>query len=271
MSLVMTKNLAHRIEQSEMESLESRLKAVEKIEGNPMDVDIRKFGNTTAFSVKNIPGPSFNRVLGISEENEENIDPILDFYQEKDIPARFEITPAHASLELLQSLSKKGYFQCGFHNTLCGSLSNNYISTTEPDRSISVRELKQDEYAIFGDIYTKGFDMPSFLKEHVAQNNQVLHNNKNWTFYIASYKREPAGIGVLFEYNDVGTLAASATLPEFRNKGVHSALISKRLEKARQLNCTLIVGQAKYGSASHRNMERVGMKIAYTKVIWVKS
>ena len=87
---------------------------------------------------------------------------------------------------------------------------------------------------------------------------------------MAIFKGEPAGIGVLFQYDGIGTLAASATVPEFRNKGVHSALISKRLEKARQLNCNLIVGQAAYGSVSQRNMERVSMKIAYTKGVWAK-
>ena len=130
-----------------------------------MDVEIRKFGNATAFSVKNIPGPSFNKVLGISGDEVEYIGPILDFYQKRDIPARFEITPAHASPDLLKALSEKGYFQCGFHNALCGSLSSDFISSTEPDTSISIREFEQDEFGIFGNVYTKGFNMPPFLKE----------------------------------------------------------------------------------------------------------
>lgn len=233
-----------------------------------MDVEIMKFGNATAFSVKNIPAPSFNKVLGMSGEEMAYIDPILEFYRNRDIPARFYITPAHASPDLLRALSDKGYFQCGFHSALCGSLSNEFISYTEPATSISICEFEQDEFGRFGDIYTKGFNMPSSLKEHVAQNNKVLHHNKNWTFYMASFKGEPAGIGVLFEYDGIGTLAASTTLPDFRNKGVHRALILKRLEKARQLDCHLIVGQAAYGSVSSRNMEKAAMKIAYTKGIW---
>ena len=39
---------------------------------------------------------------------------------------------------------------------------------------------------------------------------------------------------------------------------------------ANQLGCELIVGQARFGSISQNNMERAGMKIAYTKAIWTK-
>ncbi|GGB34118.1 GNAT family N-acetyltransferase [Virgibacillus dakarensis] len=270
MSLFLSGNLARRIEQSEIEALKSRLTAIKEMDGNPMNVEIKEFGNATAFSVKNIPGPSFNTVKGISGSEEKYLDAILEFYKERGVPARFEITPAHASLELFKALHEKGYFQSGFHTALAGSLSHDVITNEETDASISIRKIREHEFETFGDIYTKGFHMPSFLKEHVAQNNKVLYNHDNWTFYLASYEGEPAGIGVLFEYDGIGTLAASATIPELRNRGVHSALILKRLQQAKQHNCNLIVGQATYGSVSQKNMERAGMRIAYTKSIWAK-
>ncbi len=261
MSIVMTKDLAQRIEQSELQALESRLLAIKEIKGNPMDIEIKKFGNATAFSAKNIPGPSFNTIKGISVKEIEFIDCILDFYHKREVPARFEITPAHSSTDLFKSLSKKGYSQCGFHTVLCGSPSYDFISNKKMDTSISIRELKEHEFDIFGDLYIKGFNMPSFIKDHIAQNNKVLHRDKHWTFYLASYQGESAGIG---------TLAASATIPKLRNKGIHSALILKRLHEVKRRHCHLIVGQASYGSISQKNMERAGMKIAYTKAIWTK-
>lgn len=268
MSLILTEELARGIEQSEIELLESRLTGVQKIAGNPMGVEIKKFGDAVAFYVKNIPGPSFNNVKGISGNQLDEIDAILDFYHKREIPANFEITPAHCSAELFKLLSERGYFQRGFRTALYGSLSDDFTLSEAQD--ISIREFEYDEFAIFGQIYTKGFNMPASLSEFVAQNNQVLHQNKQWTFYLASVKGEPAGIGVLFEKDGIATLAASATIPEYRNKGVHSALIAKRLQHALQNHCNMIVGQTAYGSGSLRNMERAGMKIAYTKAIWTK-
>ena len=67
MTLVLNGGLVEAIEQSEVDVLHSRLTAIKGINGNPMGVDIQKFGNATAFSVKNIPGPSFNTVKGFQQ------------------------------------------------------------------------------------------------------------------------------------------------------------------------------------------------------------
>lgn len=271
MSLVVNKGLAESLEISEIDTLSSRLTEMHRIDGNPMKVEIQKFGNATAFSVKNIPGPSFNTVKGLKEGDEKQIDKIIDFYKEKEIPVRFELTPAHTSPELLTHLSETGFYQNDFHSTLYAPLFNEAETSYEVnEQKILIRKLKRNEFDTFAEIYTKGFEMPPFLKSGIAQNNEILYNIKNWTFYLASYENVPAGIGVLFIKDRIATLAAAATLPTFRNKGIQSALIKHRIYQAILQNCDLIVGQAKFGSISQNNMERAGMSIAYTKAIWVE-
>ncbi|MDR4889705.1 GNAT family N-acetyltransferase [Fredinandcohnia sp. QZ13] len=264
--MVVTKKLAQALETSEIEVLKSRLTAIQAIEGNPMGVEIEQFGKATAFSVKYIPGPSFNTVKGLSNGDETFIEPILHFYKQKDIPVRFELTPGHVSSELLTYLSNKGLYHHDFHTTLYSELYP--LSESENLSKITIRELKKDEFDLYAEMYTKGFGMPSFLIEGVAQNNQVLYNNENWTFFLASIEDEPAGIGVLFSRNGIGTLASATTLPEFRNQGIQTALIKQRMQTALEQGCRIIVGQAIFGSVSQNNMERAGMRIGYTKAIW---
>lgn len=264
---VLTKSLAQTIEQSEIDTLVSRLNGIRSIGSNPMGAEVKRFGNATAFSVQNIPGPSFNTVKGITDEDINQIDSILDFYQKKGIPAQFEITPAHASSSLMTHLTGKGFYQSGFHTSLFSELSTMGEKMASP---ISIRKLAGNEFDIFASIYAKGFNMPAFLKEGIAQNNGVLHDNKNWTFYLASIEGEPAGIGVIFIQDNVANLAAAATLPTMRHKGIHQALINKRVQQAIISNCNLIVGQAAFGNVSQNNMEKAGMRIAYTKAIWVQ-
>lgn len=261
----MIKELAHLLETSEIECINSRLTAIKKIAGNPMGVNIQTFGSATAFSVKNIPGPSFNTVKGLKDGDENYLDDIIHFYNEKDIPVRIELTPGHVSSTFLSFLSEKGFYQNDFHTTL-------YIKDLEAKRAneIVIRELKRDEFDTFSEIYIQGFQMPSFLKNGVAQNNEILHDKEEWTFYLASLEEEPAGIGVLFIKDNIATLAAAATSPIFRNMGVHTALINHRINQATQKECNLLVSQAKFGSTSQNNMERAGFKIGYTKSIWVK-
>ncbi|AOY16932.1 TPA: GNAT family N-acetyltransferase [Bacillus paranthracis] len=263
MSTIMTINTAQEIENAEIHMLSSRLEALQAIKENPMQVQIEQFGSATAFSSKVIAGPAFNTIKGIT--NTTQIDEIISYYQSLQIPCRFEITPAQGTAELFQYLSEKGFYQSSFHTAL--------YSTPREDPSlvpsnISVRKLKENEFDVFADIYVRGFNMPSFTKDGVRQNNEILYDKPGWHFFIAEVQNIPAGIGVLYINKGVASLAASATLPEFQRKGCHTALIQKRIETAIESNCHLIVGQARFGSSSQNNMERAHMKIAYTKSIW---
>ncbi|HDR8024319.1 GNAT family N-acetyltransferase [Bacillus cereus group sp. Bce018] len=263
MSTIMTLNAAQEIENAEIHMLSSRLKALQALAENPMQVQMKKFGSATAFSSKIIAGPAFNTVKGIT--NTDELDEIISYYQSLQIPCRFEITPAQGTAELFQYLSQKGFYQSSFRTALYS------IPREDPSllpANISVRQLKENEFHIFADIYVRGFNMPSFTKDGVRQNNEILYNKPGWHFFIAEFQNTPASIGVLYINNGVASLAASATLPEFQRKGCHTALIQKRIETAIEFNCKLIVGQARFGSSSQNNMERAHMKIAYTKSIW---
>ena len=266
MTLVLNGRLVEAIEQSEVDVLHSRLSAIKGINGNPMGVDIQRFGNATAFSVHNIPGPSFNLVKGLKDGDEKFVSDIIDYYHGREIPVRFELTPSQTSPALLTYLSEAVFYQTDFQTTLYAGLSYE-IKPNNPQ--ITLRRLKRNEFELFAEIYVKGFQMPEFLKDGIAENNEILYDNDNWNFFLASINEEPAGIGVLFNENGIATLAAAATVPDLRNNGVQTALIQERLNLAKLLNCTLVVGQAKFASVSQNNMERAGMKVAYTRAIWV--
>lgn len=265
MSTIMTLDTASEIENAEIDMLSSRLEALQALSGNPMQIQIKKFGSATAFSSKVITGPAFNTVKGITFINTDELDVIISYYQSLQIPCRFEITPAQGTTELFQYLSQKGFYQSSFHTALYSIPRED--SSLLPS-SISVRKLKENEFDIFADIYVRGFNMPPFTKDGVRQNNEILYNKPGWHFFISEVQNIPAGIGVLYVNKGIASLAASATLPEFQRKGCHTALIQKRIETAIATDCHLIVGQARFGSGSQNNMERAHLKIAYTKSIW---
>ena len=147
---------------------------IEKIDGNATGVHIQEFGNATAFSVKSIPGPSFNTIKGLKQGDEEQIERIIEFYRQKDIPVRIELTPAHASSELLTCLSKAGFYHNDFHITLYSHLPKVEETNQINEQKIMIRKLKSYEFDTFAEIYTKAFQMPSFLKSGVAKNNEIL-------------------------------------------------------------------------------------------------
>ena len=63
-------------------------------------------------------------------------------------------------------------------------------------------------------------------------------------------------------------LGGASTIPEARRQGAQLALLESRLRYAAQNGCDLAMMCAAPGSASQRNAERHGFRIAYTRIKW---
>ncbi len=72
--------------------------------------------------------------------------------------------------------------------------------------------------------------------------------------------------GAVANHKGVALLAGASTIPEFRRRGAQSLLLEARLDYARQAGCDLAMMCAEPGSASQRNAERQGFRIAYTRI-----
>jgi hypothetical protein len=67
---------------------------------------------------------------------------------------------------------------------------------------------------------------------------------------------------------EVGYLADGATDPTFCRRGLHTALLRRRIQDAGASGCAFVCSGADFLSASHRNMERIGMRIQFTRTYW---
>ena len=78
----------------------------------------------------------------------------------------------------------------------------------------------------------------------------------------------PAGAATLYVHDRVGYLADAATDPSFRRRGIQVALLRRRIHDARGFGADLVFSGAEPFSSSHRNMERVGMRLQFTRAKW---
>lgn len=255
------------LEQAEIQTLTSRLNAIQTIQGNPMGVHQLVKGATHAFAVKHIPGPAFNTVRGLNETDLSHIEEIFRLYENLSINFRIEITPPSSSELLFRKLAEMGFYQSGFHASFIGEVKD--LKKSIPP-TLEIRSLKKDEFDLFASIYVAAFELPTFIQDGIKQNNEVLFEIPGWEFYVAYKQEVPVGIAVLHVQGELATLAAAATLPGYRNTGVQSGLLQKRIDVAIEKGARYITSEATYGSGSHRNMERAGLKLAYTKAIWSK-
>ena len=80
------------------------------------------------------------------------------------------------------------------------------------------------------------------------------------------------GVGIanaaMFMHGGVALLAGASTVPEGRRQGAQQALLDARLRAAAAHGCDLAMVVTAAGSASQRNSERNGFKVAYTRTKW---
>ena len=88
--------------------------------------------------------------------------------------------------------------------------------------------------------------------------------------YLAELEGRAVGAGALSIHDGVALLAGASTRPEFRRRGAQSALLATRLEAAMDAGCDVAMMGAAPGSASQRNAERRGFRVAYTRTKWAK-
>jgi GNAT superfamily N-acetyltransferase len=91
------------------------------------------------------------------------------------------------------------------------------------------------------------------------------------TCYLAWIDGEAAGAGTMSIHNGLAELFGASTRPAFRNRGVQAALLASRLAEAQRMGCDLAIVHTEPGSASQRNVERAGFRLAYTKVHLAKA
>ncbi len=265
---VMTAEVSARVEACHLAFWSEKLAVLRSLPGNPYQADIQQFGDALAFVASQTQNDTLlNRVGNISGEDLRYLDSIFEWYSVHSAHCRFDIVPSRAEPALLHALATRGFYQSGFYSALYGVPQRHVASPS----SITIRAVLPEESEEFADLYLEGFSIPKtpelgFLHESI----RWLVGKPDMYCLLASVDNRPAAMAILYIYEHVGYLATAATLPAFRGRGCQTVLLQKRINLADELGCDLIVGHAGVGTQSQYNMERVGLRIAYTKAIWTR-
>ncbi|MGO4344232.1 N-acetyltransferase [Paenibacillus sp. MCAF9] len=266
---ILNEVLIKRIQQSEMEYLTSRISSIGERLGNPEGVESNHYGQAVAYYIRTMPWSIFNSVKGLGDEDSDKLEEIIKFYKARDRSFQIDLDPIKCTAALFGKLAELGFRQNGFHSVLYG-LPSEDKPVLPPHITISevVTEEVFDHYA---EIHCLGSGMSLSDKHHFVNNNIGLLNRKGWKIYLAYLNDIPAGVGVMHMNEDgIASCALAATAPAFRNQGLQTALLSRRLHEAHLAGCELVVAQASFGSSSQHNMERAGLHIAWTRSIMKK-
>jgi hypothetical protein len=243
------------------------MRATAALEGNPFEVEVRRFGRATAtLSAKLAVVEWYNRVVGLELQDARAIPEILDFFRSRGIRARFEIGPAELTSALALQLAIERVGVERIESVVYAPIG----ALVAPRASaVVVRPSPFEELDLFLELWARGFALPEFLMSDVKRMRAAWFSVPGVERYLALIDGEPIACGALYVHGDVGYLCVSATLPEARGRGAQAALIARRWRDASAAGCHHVISTTPFGGTSQANMERAGMRTAHSMCIWL--
>ncbi len=215
------------------------------------------------------PDSPVNRAIGLGLEGPVTAADLLAveaFYHKRSAPPRVDLCPlAHRSLIAL--LRKAGYLLDELLSVLMLPLPA--AELPPPPSDVEVKRCRQKERDLWLLTTAQGFSDQEAPDQETLRILAPNAYGEAGVCFLARIGGEAAGGAAMFLHDGVAELGGAATRPAFRRRGVQSALVRARLIAAHELGCDMAVVVTARGSASQRNLERAGFRLAYTKPVLV--
>ena len=260
-------SLSRRLEQTEGRAnasfVEARARAFPEVGAEWIEVN----GTYAMFDGVDSPLTQTFGLGLINQVSSADMDRLESFYKDRGAPVFHEVSPL-ADPTTLTLLNERGYQPCEFTTILYRPIQPGRAFTESSNENIRVRLIDAEEVELWSQTSSRGWsDFPE-LAEFMLRFGKVVAQRADGLSFIAELDGTPIATAAMSIYGDVALLAGASTIPEGRKKGAQLSLLDYRLRYAADHNCTIAAMGALPGSASQRNAERQGFRIAYTRTKW---
>ena len=242
----------------------SRMRVLERIPGNPIGIGYRRIDDR-AVALVSIFLPSFTRVIGLRPGHEGEIAPLLAWYREYGVKPTFEIVPGMYDAALGRELARHGFLPAGFHAAVIGEPDCAAAQNADIDIEQVVSEEAMEHYL---DAYVAGWGVQEKDHAQFKANVRPWREQPGWSLYLARVDGRPAAAATLYIADRVAYLADATTAPAFRGRGLHAALLRRRVRDASAAGIDFVFSGAEPMGTSHRNMERAGLRLHFLRTKW---
>jgi GNAT superfamily N-acetyltransferase len=197
-----------------------------------------------------------------------DMDCLESFYRTRAETVRVETCPL-ADASLTTHFRQRGYYVTEFSNVFAASLLADglpaFFRPELPSNTV-IEKISPDQLDLWTLTVAEGFAETFPVTKEMLNVMKLFGQGPRTECYLALVDGKPAAGGTLAMRDGVAGLFGASTLPAFRNRGLQTALLQERLERARAAHCDVAVSLARPGSASERNIARHGLQTLYTRV-----
>lgn len=257
-------NLAHRVEMAEANAGRECAEACQRFHPDHSVAIEEIAGGVAVFAGVDSP---ITQAIGVGLHgpvSDAELDALGDFFHRRNAPAAIELCPL-VDISLYERFAARNYHLLELTDVL---ILDDHKTARVPGAlppGVTVRAARPDESKLWTVTVAQGFAEHFPVTQAILDVMEGFYGRRDACFFLAFVDGVVAGGGGVFAGQGVGGLFGASTLPAFRRRGVQSALLAARLAWAVEKGCDLAVSFARPGSISHRNIERLGFRVAYTR------
>jgi hypothetical protein len=192
------------------------------------------------------------------------LDALGAFFHSRKAPAAIELCPL-VDMRLYEKFAARDYHLLEVSNVLLlDDLKAACIEDKLP-HGVTVRAATPDESKLWTLTVAQGFAEHYPVTQAMLDLMEGFYYRETACCYLGFVDGAIAGGAAVSADHGVCGLFGASTLPVSRRRGVQSAMLAARLAWACEKGCDLAVSITQPGSISHRNIERSGFRVAYTR------
>lgn len=198
-----------------------------------------------------------------------DLDRMEQFYRARGAPSQIDVCPL-TDPSLFELLKPRGYEMGELNNVLFRRLSNEDPGPVP--EGVSIRKGDASRAEEFADIVVRAFYPDGGAPEGFAAMISPIYQVDGAILFVAEADGKPVacGAGLMILEHKVLALFGAGTLPEYRRRGLQTALLRTRMAVAAKAGCEYAVIVTRGGTTSQHNAERLGFGVAYSKATLVK-
>jgi GNAT superfamily N-acetyltransferase len=223
-----------------------------------------------AYAMFDGPASPVTQTFGLglfAEATDADLDRLEEFFRSRGASVNHEVSPL-AGVPVADLLSRRGYQPVEFTQVMYKPLAPSTGSRDSPNPRLRTRLMLEGEQELWSQISARGWMEHPEWTDFLLNFGRIAASSHGSLSFFAELDGEPVATGVLRCHEGVALFGGACTVPEARRQGAQRALLEARMNRAVNLGCDLAMMCAQSGSASQRNAEREGFRIAYTRIKW---
>jgi GNAT superfamily N-acetyltransferase len=223
-----------------------------------------------AYALFDTPHSPVTQTFGIGlfeSATNTDLELIERFFVERGASVNHEVSPL-AGIKLLTLLTERGYQPIELTSVMFRRIEPGSGSVAPRNERLRARLIQADEQELWARVAARGWSEFTEFADSIAELMLINSKRTGGLEFLTELDGQAIAAGAMSIWEGVALMAGASTIPEARKQGAQRALLDSRLRYAAEHGCDIAMMCAQPGSASQRNAEREGFRIAYTRTKW---